>query len=377
MADLVPRRPFQDVHRVVLADPVAQQFARLVPVDQEHERSTERGEEGVALLCVFRLKLAGHQKEGVLVAKPGCRMTVKSAPMHLEFVEERDEEFRARQMHVAVDDSHPMLIDGDHQDVRIGRADVVLDQKPAARARGHGVEPRMVEFQGTRIVQPAHEAFDRRMVFGPQAEDMRTCHDFFRAGGSQSVERFVQVHHQPMQAVGPFVGDTGQPRDAGNLDIAGGLQQTRIADLGEPRGGRVAFGLVAGTDRADHFSRVIGDVVDQLRQVWCGDAAIARDMRTADQIGERYRLQSRSAALGCKFRDRPLRFARMLCSCLQRAHAYLDAIVGRQSRRDQRRQQNVGFAQFSDDLRFHTLPSRLDDRHMHRLRDLFLEPDHS
>jgi hypothetical protein len=187
--------------------------------------------------------------EGVLVAKPGCRMTVKSAPMHLEFVEERDEEFRARQMHVAVGDSHPMLIDGDHQDVRIGRADVVLDHETRLATNGGGIEPRVVEFEPARALKPAHEGGDEWLILGVKTIGERAGNALLGALRGHAVERFVQIHHQAVQAVGfayrGELGDTG-------FSHALGAKIERSGDRIEALLGRYAGGCVSSTHRLDH-----------------------------------------------------------------------------------------------------------------------------
>jgi hypothetical protein len=48
---------------IVLGDPGPQQLARLVPVDQEHQRSAHRCEEFVAIRRVTGLVLAGDEIE--------------------------------------------------------------------------------------------------------------------------------------------------------------------------------------------------------------------------------------------------------------------------------------------------------------------------
>ena len=48
MAQPLPGGPIENARRILLGDPVAQQFARLVPVDQKHQRRAERGQERVA-----------------------------------------------------------------------------------------------------------------------------------------------------------------------------------------------------------------------------------------------------------------------------------------------------------------------------------------
>ena len=48
MDEAVARRPIQNLHCIVLRDPSSQNLARLVPIDQENERDTNRFEKEVA-----------------------------------------------------------------------------------------------------------------------------------------------------------------------------------------------------------------------------------------------------------------------------------------------------------------------------------------
>ena len=54
----------------------------------------------------------------------------------------------------------------DHEDMGIGGPDVVLDHEPSAGAGGGGVEPGMVELEGARALEAAHEGFDDGPVAG-------------------------------------------------------------------------------------------------------------------------------------------------------------------------------------------------------------------
>ena len=130
VADPLPRRPVERCDRVVLGDPAAQQLARLVPVDQEHQRGAERGEERVAVVGAVGLDMSGDEIEGAVVAEAGRGMAVEPAPFHLELVEQGDEEFRAGAMHVGIGHRHGVLLDRDDDDMGVGGADIVLDQQP-------------------------------------------------------------------------------------------------------------------------------------------------------------------------------------------------------------------------------------------------------
>ena len=104
----------------------------------------------------------------------------------------------------------------------------------------------MVEFQGAGLVEPPHETFHGGAVFGMQAEDVGAADDLLGAIRGQPVERLVQIHHQPMQAVGAALGDAGQLGDPRDFDFVGGLEQAGGADRGEPRVHGFALGRLAG-----------------------------------------------------------------------------------------------------------------------------------
>jgi hypothetical protein len=89
VADPVPRGPFENVGRVVLGDPAPQELARLVPVDQEHQRGADGGQEIVTIGGAIGLIAASDEEEAAIFAKPGRGMMVEPAPMSPEFVKQR------------------------------------------------------------------------------------------------------------------------------------------------------------------------------------------------------------------------------------------------------------------------------------------------
>lgn len=328
VADPMPCRPVEDADRVVLGDPTAQQLARLVPVDQEHQRGAEHREERVAIGRALGTKGAGNEKERVLLAESGRGMAIEPAPFRREPVEQGDKEFCARQMHVAVGHRHGVLLDRNHHDMGIGGADIVLDQKPVAGPHRHGVKAGMVELQRARLFDATHEAFHSRSIRGVQTEGVRAGYDLLRAFGGQSVEELVQVHHQPMQAVGTFQRDGGQSRDARKLDLVRSLELACSPDRGKPCPRRLALGLVSGHDGADHGRGVVGNLRHQARKIGRGEAAPGHQMRAADQAGKRSRRYFRGVTFDRKIGRGMAGLARMVCCRLQRAHPHLDAIVG-------------------------------------------------
>ncbi len=227
LANALPGGPIENARGIVFGDPAAQQLARLVPVDQEYQRSTQRGQESVAIGGAVGLVLPGDEKEGVVVAETGRDMAIEPAPFRLEFVEQVDEEFRACPVHVRIGHRHGILLDRNHYHMGVGGSDIVLNQEPVARPGCHRLEAGMVELQAAGLVEALHETLHRRAVFRLQAKDMGARQDLLRTIRGQPVERLVQIHHQPMQAVGAIRRHAGQARDPCDFDFVGGLKRTR------------------------------------------------------------------------------------------------------------------------------------------------------
>ena len=350
MAEALPGGPIENARRILLGDPAAQQLARLVPVDQKNQRRAERGQESVAIGGAVGLKLSGDEKEGVVLAETRRHVTIEPAPFRLKLVEQGDEEFGARPVHVGIGHGHGIFPDRDDHHMRVGGSDIVLNQEPAVRPGRHGIEAGMVEFQGAGLVESLHETFHRRPVFGVQTEHMGAAHDLLGAFRRQPVERLVQVHHQPVQAVGAVLRHAGQSRDARDFDFVGGLKQTGGADRGEPCGHGFALGRFAGAHRADHRRRVVVDFLHQPGEIGRGNSAVTGKMGAADQGCERGGRDAGGAAFDVQIGRRVSRLLRVLRGRLQRAHANLDPIVGGEPLRHQRRQQNVCLSELLDNL---------------------------
>ena len=103
-------------------------------------------------------------------------------------------------MDVGIGDGDDVVGDSNDDDMRIGFADVVLDREALAVARRRGGETRMAEFQLDGGIDAAHEGLDRGRS-SDQPMDMSARDHLFGVQGREPVERFVQIHHQPMQAV--------------------------------------------------------------------------------------------------------------------------------------------------------------------------------
>ena len=75
--------------------------------------------------------------------------------------------------------------DPDHDDMRVGLADVVLNRKARARTHRGRSQPRMIEFQGARRFDALHEGFERAFVLRRQAIAMGAGYQFLRMRGGE------------------------------------------------------------------------------------------------------------------------------------------------------------------------------------------------
>ena len=149
-----------------------------------------------------------------VIAKALRSPAFKAAPYNRKIPAEACEKLRTRQMNVRVGDCHRVLFNHDHDHMRVGFSDIVLDREPCARSRRRRRQPRMTEFQLTGRLDPPHERLDCWPVLRQQAVDMRASEHLFRVGGGKLIQGLVQIHDEAMQAVAVFV---GKPRKSCDL----------------------------------------------------------------------------------------------------------------------------------------------------------------
>ena len=162
------RRPCQQREAVRPAQEPAQLLARPVPVDQEHQARSQGIEVGAAACRVFHLDAPGRHVERGAGGQHGGARALPSDGIGLQHVLE---ERQPLGMDVGVGDAdRPSLgvvaLDVDHDHMRVRSADVVLDQQPAPRAGGGGVQAGMAELQPRGAAQPGHEGRHQRAVRG-------------------------------------------------------------------------------------------------------------------------------------------------------------------------------------------------------------------
>ncbi len=235
----------------------------------------------------------------------------------------------------------------------------------------------MAEFELRRCGDAMHECFDRRPVFVPQAVDMGARNHLLGMGGGELVQRLVQIHHQPVQAVAAAVEQAGQSCDLGEADIVAGAEVRIFLDGRETRGRKVALGRVAGLDGGEHGGGIIPDRAAQAGETGRRHLLPGGLGGTVDQRLGGDGVDPGGPALVCQIKPRGARFARMPRRRLQHAQARLDAVIGSETLGDQRRQQQFGLSEFRDDFGFHGSVTCLQGAKEPRPCASFIEADQS
>lgn len=163
----------------------------------------------------------------------------------------------------------------------------------------------------------------------------------------------MQVHDEPMKAVRVVLRDAGKAPDAGNFDFGRRFEMTGRSNGAEPYPELLALGRITGGDRADHGFCVAFDALEQRREAGSDNLAAPCQMSAADQRCQHGWRKSRCPAFDREIGDGAMWSPGMLNGSLKGTQAELDAIVRGQPFRNQRRQQNVGLSEFSDDCCFH------------------------
>ena len=124
-------------------------------------------------------------------------------------------------MNVGVDDRHCIWFDNDHDYMRVGFSEIVLDREPRACPRCRRRKSRMTELQLTGRLHPAHKRFDCGPILQQQCIDVRAREHLFRMGCSETIEVLMQVHDQTMQTVAIAVAKPRQSGDLREFDVIG------------------------------------------------------------------------------------------------------------------------------------------------------------
>jgi len=328
MADVMARAPIEHLDRILVADQLAQGFPRLVPIDQEHERSADRLQEGIALVKVRRLVSARDEIERLALGQTFSLPRLQALPAHGKLVELVHEELGARFVHVGVRDRDDKLLDADQQHMGVRGADVILNDEMRARAHGDGIEPRMIEFEVARPLETFHESLDRALVFRVQAVGVRAGNHLLGALRGETVERLVQIHDQAVKTVALATLDRGHLRDCGWSDAV--LAETEPGPhRGETRVCRFAGICLAGSHRLDHRRDVGEQCFAKLGDPRRLDRPREGDMRPRYERSRRQGVDAGAATLRRKVGNRSARAPRVLRGGLKRAQAHLGRSLAR------------------------------------------------
>ncbi len=132
-------------------------------------------------------------------------------------------------MHVGVGEGGREALDGQDHDVRVGRAEVVLDEEPVAGPGGGRGKARVLELQPGRRVDAGHEGDDQAMVVCGQRIDRRPVDGRRRDLRLEAVEGPMGVHDQKVHRVA-----AGGPR-RGHL-VDGVAPDAIVAQVRRPTG---------------------------------------------------------------------------------------------------------------------------------------------
>ncbi len=120
MAHPVKRGPVQNADSIRIRNEFAQDFSRLVPVDQEDERGAKLLEKAITRIGIVKGKTAGDEIKGFFVMQFRCVCMRKPIPLNWKIAQEIGEELGAGVVNVRISDSHSVGFLADHNDMGIG-----------------------------------------------------------------------------------------------------------------------------------------------------------------------------------------------------------------------------------------------------------------
>ena len=358
MADIVIGRPFQDLDRRLVLHQQPEPLARLVPVDEKDDARAHPLEKGRERGGIRRDEAAERQVEEIGIADARDLARADLLPGEAGLRAQALQKAHPRQVDVAVGERHPQAAHLDDEDMRLGRADIVLDQQRLAGAGGDGVKAGMIEFERRRAVHPGHERRDRGAIglaeaVGPGAGDLHR-----RDGALQPIDLLVQIHDEKVDAIARLGTRRGQRRDLlAAQHVIGGRRSLLDQPLqagAEARMERRGIGalLPRHLQRRDHGAqRLVKPGDEPLR---AGDVIIAapvtlgpRDRSVEGRLGE-----AAGFALGAQGRWRRLGVLRLARRDLQQGQNVFGALIRGDGAGQQRRHHQRALAEKIDDLRF-------------------------
>ena len=253
VADVGFGRPSQQGQPFWAALELPQLFAGAVPVDQEDQARAEEFEVGSHAGGVGGDKAAGGHEERFAGGQGGGALGVPGGAAGFQHVLEKRQAFG---VHVGVGDADGLVLHVNDDDVGVGGADVVLDDQAVAGPRGGGGEAGMVELQFGGAVEAGHEGCDQGAIGFVEVVGGGAVEGFFGEVGLQGVELLVQVHHQPVQAVGVAMAGAHHRRGGGGIEQVVCCGRQGLQQLFQPCGEAGGFGC---EHRGGHQAHVFGD----------------------------------------------------------------------------------------------------------------------
>ena len=175
----------------------------------------------------------------------------------------------------------------------------------------------MAELELLRSLDAAHECLDGRPILRQQRVDVRTREHFFRMCGGEAIERFVQIHDQPMQAVAIVaIRKPGQLDDLFKRDGVRRTERRQCTDRCEACYRRVRRVAVTGFHPAKHGLHVVPDGNTEICQTGRRDL-VAGQCGVVDQGFQCDVIKAGIAAFARHIEARTLRIAGTACGRLQ------------------------------------------------------------
>lgn len=241
----------------------------------------------------------------------------------------------------------------------IGGTDVVLQDQRVCPRRGRGAEAGMTELERCGPIDARHERGDERPMAGIEAVGAGTVHRLLGELFLQTIEDFVQVHDQKVQAVAVVARAADEPHHRGTgyggmrVEAGGSGRESRQAllerfEFGDDdalsRG--QAQGFEHGLDQGEQAHLHVLEIDDPVGLATDG-TRVVHELVQAGVIEPDLETLTRQAV---DFRFRVIGLEQ---SVLQQAEQVLGLLVGDQRSRQPRRQEQRGLTEIVDDTGFH------------------------
>ncbi len=150
-------------------------------------------------------------------------------------------------------------VDMHNKDVRIGRAYVVLDRKPAPDLRRRCFEPRMSESKLRGAIEPGHERPDTGASHVVEAVHPRAVDLLDSGRRGDPIDPLVQIHSEQMEAVGAVAPRRGEANDLSMSDAISPEIRQGLEDRFQARLERRQSIRLRNLDGLDHRLEIVRD----------------------------------------------------------------------------------------------------------------------